>query len=67
METYLAVITLEGLVLYFESVGLMILFPNNISLYFVYRPQLHFMPLCELPHGEIIRPSIILKRISSKK
>lgn len=30
-------------------------------------PQLHFMPLCVLPHREMIGPSIILKRISNKK
>lgn len=47
--------------------SLVILFPNNTSLHFVSCPQLHFMPLCVLPHGEIIGPSIILKRISSKK
>lgn len=47
--------------------SLMILFPHNIFLHFVYPPQLHFMPLCVLPHREMIGPSIILKRISNKK
>ena len=47
--------------------SLMILFLRNIFLHFVYLPQLHFVPLCVLPHGEMIAPSIILKRISSKK
>lgn len=68
MKIPLALISLEGLgPLLWICQSHMILFPHNIFLHFVYSTQLHFMPLRVLPHGETIGPSIILKRISSKK